>query len=238
MAPAPVHFFHMHVGHGHVPSRWEVPAQEHFTALRDAEFRGRVCVGLVGDEENRLTARLWLDKTWPRWQPAVVADDGYEQWTLAAMHRWAKAADPQTPVYYAHTKGAYQDHPFNHNWRRGMEALLMGTSAIHTWRDRVGDLASGKWDAVGLHWLTPDDFPVTISVGRPMFAGNFWWATAGYLATLPEVEGGNPMLGYNRFKAEEWLGQLQPRVLDLKPGWPEYEDTGGYNSITGGRLHA
>ena len=64
-------------------------------------------------------------------------------------------------------------------------------------------------------------------------------ATAGYLAKLPPVEGGNPNKGYNRYKAEEWIGGGNPKVLDLKPGWPDYPEVDGeFNSVLGGRLHA
>jgi hypothetical protein len=192
-----------------------------------------VLAGIVGDPDNRAKAGKWLDKAWPGWRPAVYADEGYEQPTISAMHRWARAADPATPVLYTHGKGAFQDTPHNHNWRRAMEDRLIGS-----WSKHILTLGSGKFDAIGCHWLTHEEFPVTITEGKPMFGGNFWWATAGYLAKLAPVQGGDPDLGYNRYKAEEWIGQGNPRVLDLSPGWPQYEETGGYNSILGGRLHA
>ena len=231
----PVNYYHMHVGHGHVPSRWEIPAEEHFAALVLAGFTGTVRVGLIGDESNRHKVRKWLDSRWPKWQPAMIADDGYEQWTINAMHCWAKAADPDTPVLYNHTKGAFQDTPHNHNWRRAMETALIGGKDDRAWLRCIDELQD--YDLVGCHWLTPQEFPVTVSEGKPFWGGNFWWAKAGYLAKLAPVEGGNPDLGYNRYKAEEWVGQGNPRVLDLIPGWPQYEETGGYNSVLGGRLH-
>jgi hypothetical protein len=55
-------------------------------------------------------------------------------------------------------------------------------------------------------------------VRTPLFAGNFWWARAKYLATLPEPE------TENRRQAEGWVGLGGPKVYDLRPGWPDWDD--------------
>jgi hypothetical protein len=47
-----------------------------------------------------------------------------------------------------------------------------------------------------------------------MFGGNFWWANANYLRTLP------PLRYKDRFDAETWIGLGNPLVHDLLPGWP------------------
>ena len=228
----PLHVYHVHVGHGHVSSRWEPVVEEHFRALRDAQFEGRVGVGLVGDQEKRTQAIRMLDKLWPDWWILAAADEGFEQPTIDAMHRVAKDADPATPVLYCHTKGAFQDTPFNRAWRRGMTSDLVGF-----WQACVMSL--NQYDVIGRHWLTHEEFPKTITNGNPMFAGNFWWARAGYLAGLPPVQGGEPGMPLNRYKAEDWIGQgnPSPKVLDLHPGWPDYhnEDDGGYDSVKGGQ---
>ena len=235
----PVHFFHMHVGHGHVASRWKPVVGEHFTRLAEAKFDGEIHVGIVGDLDNRFEALDVIESLAgnTEWYVDAEADEGYEQVTLQALHEFAKTEPPERPILYTHTKGAYQDTPFNRAWRRGMEELLIGGDGATFWMAAAKALEN--YDLVGLHWLTHDEFPETVTNGKPMFGGNMWWATAGYLAKLPPVEGGNPNLGYNRFKAEEWVGQGCPKVLDLKPGWPDYPlDDGGYDSVTGGRLHA
>lgn len=233
----PVHFYHMHVGHGHVASRWKPVAEEHFARLVTAGFDGDVHVGRVGDPDKRIEAEEWLDDAREGWIEASEADEGYEQVTLRAVHAFAQhyTTDPATPVLYCHTKGAYQDTPFNRAWRRGMEDCLIGGDGASLWKAAV--MALHTHDLVGCHWLTHEEFPETVSEGKPMFGGNMWWATAGYLASLPPVEGGDPARGYNRYKAEEWAGQNNPNVLDLKPGWPDYPlSDGGYDSILGGRL--
>ena len=203
--------------------------EEHFKRLRDYRFEGRVGVGLVGDQEKRTQAIRMLDKLWPDWWIIAAADEGFEQPTIDAMHRVAKDADPATPVLYTHTKGAFQDTPFNRAWRRSMEDTLIGF-----WQAIQVTLQSH--DMVGLHWLTPEEFPETITNGHPMFGGNMWWARAGYLASLPPVEGGVPGMPQNRYKAEEWHGQKNPKILDLKPGWPNYaHEDGEFDSSLGGQ---
>lgn len=207
---APVHYYHIWVGDAHHGSNWRIPAEEHFTVLKAAGYAGEVRVGLAGDVRERVNACQLLQQWWPV-QIAARADEGFEQVTLQAMHDWAKEAGPDTPVYYAHTKGAFQDYPANHRWRRSMDSAL-----INSWHDWVAELDSGAYDAIGLHWLTHQDYPDWISPARPMFGGNFWWARAGYLASLAPVEHGS------RWHAEGWVGTGFPRVHDLQPGWPSY----------------
>lgn len=227
----PLHVYHIHVGHGHVSSRWEPVVEEHFKRLRDSQFEGEVVVGLVGDPDKRLKAVKLISDLWPEHEAIHAADEGFEQPTIKIMHERAKHTDPAQPILYCHTKGAFQDTPFNRAWRRGMTARLVGF-----WPACV--TALGKYDLIGSHWLTHEEFPKTITNGNPMFAGNFWWARAGYLASLPPVEGGEPGMPYNRYKAEDWVGQGNPKYLDLHPGWPDYhnEDDGGYDSVKGGQI--
>ena len=82
----------------------------------------------------------------------------------------------------------------------------MTRHVITGWRDCLDLL--GQVDAVGCHWLPPQD-------GLwPFFGGNFWWATAAYLRQLPELD------WTTRWRAEDWIGIGQPKVHDLLPGWP------------------
>ncbi len=237
----PAHWYHIHCGHGHVASRWEPVVEEHFKALRAAKFDGEIHVGLVGDLKNRFDVLDLIEKLGGdlEWYVDAEADEGYEQVTIQAMHEFAKTAPADQPILYCHTKSAYQDTPFNRAWRRSMTRHLVGFDDVATWKFAVSELAADRYDLVACHWLTHEEFPVTVSEGKPMPGGNFWWATAGYLAGLPPVEGGDPNMGYNRYKAEEWVGKNSPRVLDLKRGWPNYPlEDGGYDSVLGGRLHA
>lgn len=218
------------------------PAGEHFLALRESGYTGEVNVGLVGSEENREFAHGWLLEEWSaKWDMDIVvqADDGFEQVTIDVMHAAAKEADPQTPFFYAHAKGSFEDHPFNTAWRRSMTGKLLGGKNSTAWLSCVNLLHShDDIDCVGCHWLSRPDAKPDFPIESPMFGGNFWWAKAGYLANLESVFANDPTHGYIRYFAESWVGRGKPKVIDLKPGWPVYETEPGYNSILGGRLHA
>jgi hypothetical protein len=203
------HFYHIYAG-----GAWSEPVREHADALGEAGFPGAVTVGLVGPPEDRVRARemtsLRLAEAGVRVPDVwLEADAGYEQLTLSAVRDFA-VANPGYVILYAHTKGARDNSEWNACWRRSMTRRVVGG-----WRLCAGLLADGH-DTVGCHWLTPErdndppDYPVT----TPMYGGNFWWATASYLAKLPAPG------TESRFSAEEWVGLGGPRAYDLLPGWP------------------
>lgn len=119
----------------------------------------------------------------------------------------AYAQDHDGVVLYAHTKGAATVSPFRDRWRRSMTARV-----VANWRENLTILERGDVDAVGCHWLTPEEYPD--QVRSPFFGGNFWMARCDYLRTLPPCE------AEPRWKAEGWIGLGCPRVVDLLPGWP------------------
>lgn len=178
------------------------PVVEHFTALRNSEFEGEVLVGLVGSERS-LALRI-VRGFFPEARVAVEADEGYEMVTLDRLHHAAGQLDPETPVLYAHTKGSFRPTLLQSEWRR-----CMTRHCVEGWRQCVGLLES--YDLVGAHWMD------TLHGGS--FAGNFWWARAGYAAALPAVTWDD------RWRAEGWVGQNSPRVWNLDPGPLESHDS-------------
>ena len=204
----PVHWYHLFCG-GDVPSLWEAPLAEHVAALRAAGFGGACRIGLVGGSAQQRGARAWLAEHWPEAEIITTAAYGFEQVTLVPLREWSTVADPATPVLYCHSKGSFQAAPYNRDWRQAMTV-----ACIEKWHACVTALETA--DAVGLHWLTADAFPGHIDT--PFFGGNFWWATAGYLATLEPVE----VDDVNRYEAERWIGTGNPRVKALSTTWPEY----------------
>ena len=216
----PVHWYHMWVGDHYHTAAWEIPAEEHFGALINAEFDGEVYVGLVGGLPERAAAMKWLRGWWPESEIVVQSDEGFEQVTIGEMHKWCKWAREDVPVYYAHGKGSLRNLPGNRDWRMAMDKLLIGTVGKPAWKDCVNSLHT--YDAVGCHWLTHEQYPEDINPRAPMFGGNFWWANSGYLAKLGEVQGTPERPPVTRWGAEGWVGTGFPSVLDLKPGWPDY----------------
>lgn len=206
-APVDVRAHVKHFYHCYCAGDWQAIAAEHVEALSAA--RWDVTVGLVGPPGSRATARAW----WLSQIPCdfVEADSGWEQVTLCALRRWALDADPAAPVLYAHGKGTtHRNNDGLHGavWRRSMTRLL-----ITNWQECLALLESS--DAVGCHWLTPATEWPPFAIESPFFGGNFWWANAGYVATLP------PPGNTNRYEAEQWIGLGGPKVADLRPGIPD-----------------
>jgi hypothetical protein len=201
--PRPVHFYHLFAG---APD-WLRVADEHFRNLATSEFWGEVRVGLVGTSMQRQNAREWLDKTWPGWIRATEADQGFEQVTQCALHEYVQDLPVNAPVLYAHTKGSFNVRPHQDIWRRCMERYC-----VNQWRDCAAKLDEG-YDTAGVHYLLPEDHT---AVGIPMYGGNYWWGTAGYLAGLPAVR------FRDRWDAEGWVGLGDPKAYDFVPGWPNH----------------
>lgn len=190
--PSPANFYHLYAD-----GAWEEPVREHLRALEVSEFDGQRFVGLVGSPGNRARVLTAM----PGWKVVAEADTGFEQVTLQALHVWAGSAPPAAPVLYAHAKGSAfsADDPTAQRWRHAMVH-----ETVMPWQVAATHLADH--DAVGARWLeAPNRF----------FFGNYWWATAGYLASLPAPSSGT------RFDAERWLGEGSPVVKDL---CPEFED--------------
>jgi hypothetical protein len=199
------HYYHLYLDGD---AAWEPIAAEYAQAMRAAGFGVPPAVGLVG--ADREPAKRWLAANMPGWSLAAEADAGYEQVTLAALQRDLPAMAGGDQVLYAHSKGAWRNMPAEDQWRRSMLwHVLFG------WRECAGLLETHQ--AAGCHWMGDH------------FAGNFWWATAGYLRTLPPVTGTTEA---ERGQAETWIGLGRPAVADLLPGFasPELTAAGALNA--------
>jgi hypothetical protein len=207
------HFYHVDADGG-----WTGPLREHAEALGKSGLAGiPVTVGLTGPKQDRDIAR-WRVTDYFRaagidvieW---VEADAGWEQPTLSRLRAWAKEW-PDATVLYAHTQGACDSGLLNDLLRQSMtRRVILG------WRDCLERIGDG-YDAVGCHWLTPErDHKLPYHpVRTPQFGGNYWWARAEYLARLPEPE------TERRSQGADWVGQGNPKVFDLRPGWPSVDD--------------
>jgi hypothetical protein len=90
---------------------------------------------------------------------------------------------------------------------------------VTNWKKCVADLDAGA-EAVGCHWMQG------LPGNQNIFAGNFWWAKASYLRTLPSIfereriqKSGIKHVD-SRYEAEVWLGfgPRLPIVKDYHPG--------------------
>lgn len=137
-----------------------------------------------------------------------------------------KCMEEDCLVYYFHTKGiTYQnlttrDRKFN-NFKRNIEAwrMMMEYFLFDKWRVAV-NLLSGDNPAAGdgpqRTPATGERFDVYGCYRFPpppmdyyLYAGNFWWARALYVRTLPDFD--ESRMAGDRFFAEEWLFRGKPK---------------------------
>lgn len=174
-----------------------------------------IVVGINGGEESRQVASLVI----PTKARLVMhgLDCRNENLTLAALENWLPS-HPDYYVLYFHSKGATRETESEYGkfiiqWRR----CLM-RHCVSEWRHCVALLDQG-FDAVGAHWM-PGAGPLH---NQNIFAGNFWWAKASFLATLPSIykrdrikESGIKALE-SRYESEVWIGNgpRLPKAKDL-----------------------
>jgi hypothetical protein len=126
--------------------------------------------------------------------------------TLNALRHYCKVNRDQHILYF-HMKGLSHvpgspTHDANHLWRLQMEHVV-----LHQWRKCVKYLDQG-FQTAGTRWYQ--------SYTGNYYAGNFWWGTSNYLATLPEIRPEGHLAG-GRYEAEVWIGRgpHPPRHVDL-----------------------
>lgn len=133
--------------------------------------------------------------------------------TLNYLQKWLPGHEDWYVLYH-HCKGAiHKGEGAYHAWRRRMQS-----ATVDNWQRAVEAMDNGS-ESVGAHWLTPEQWPSL--VGSPFWGGNFWWAKASFLLTLPTI----PETATTRaefYIAESWIGSgpHRPIVTDYHPGWP------------------
>lgn len=149
-----------------------------------------------------------------------AVSEGWEQATLIKLHEFAVNADPATPIFYAHTKGSmYGSEDMHTTWRRCLTRQCAGR-----WRECVAALR--EHDMAGAHYLARTSVCPT-----PIYAGNFWWATAGFVASRPRIDP-----DCNRYYSEVWLGEGKPKAFDFGGGYPTHPCRLGLALYLCGRL--
>lgn len=176
-------------------------------------------VGINGGEESVAVAKLLV----PHKARFVMHGLGSksENLTIVELEKWLPGHENWYVLYFhakGCTHGAAETLASRTLWRRCMERHLIGN-----WRQCVADLDLG-FEAVGCHWMAPPATPPT----QYIFAGNFWFAKASFLRTLPSImerarikQSGIGALE-SRYESEVWIGNgpRPPRVRDYHgPNW-------------------
>lgn len=195
---------------------------EQTTELRKCgllEAASEMHVGVNGGDESKAVAEAVLPSQ------AKVTYHGLqcrnELRTLLLLEKWLAQSDEEAYVLYFHAKGA--THRINtREWnRRLLWRECMMRHLVSNWRQCVQDLHNVE--SVGCHWMQPPATPA----GQYIWAGNFWWARASFLRTLPslmerdriKVSGVDAL--ESRYESEVWIGNglRRPTIRDYCPGW-------------------
>lgn len=137
--------------------------------------------------------------------------------TMHYMQNWLIGHEDWYVCYF-HLKGARNTtDTLNKRWRCCMESCV-----IQDWGRCVVDLDKGA-EAVGAHWLTREKYGPQVE--RGFFGGNYWFAKASFLLTLPPLKQ-NRSCRADDFLAETWIGDgpRLPKVVDYRPHWPGLEE--------------
>ncbi len=190
--------------------------------LRDSgllESSSEFHVGINGGEESIDYSQLVIPSK------AKVFFNGLhsksEILTLVQLQYWLPGHQNWNVLYF-HSKGATKgQNKMVSRWRDRM----MFYNVVE-WKKCVSDLEVG-FDSVGCHWLDSKN-QRSMPPGQAIWGGNFWWAKAAFLMTLPDltktararISGLESMAG--RYEAETWIGsgRRKPKVRDYHPGWP------------------
>ncbi len=210
-------FHHCRVSGGDPPISfdWAIGiVAEQIIALRDSDLTwaaSEYYIGVNGGEDDAAA----IQSLAPAKAMVVQHPEGSkgEQPTLNLLYQWAMGT-PKGYACYIHTKGAtHTGDPISAAWREcGMRGV------VHNWEQCVKDLDRGM-DMVGCHWVTQEKYPF-IPIG-PYFAGNFWWATADFILSLPPIAE-TAVENLNRYDAECWVarGKRKAKVVDYARHWP------------------
>ena len=185
---------------------------EQMAALKEsglAEAASEIHIGVNGDDgQGLLAAVLGPEK-------AVVHAHGQhartELPTFAVLRRWLPGHRDWL-VFYHHSKGVTQAAGGRDDGEKTTHRRSMETACVWNWRQCVKDLERG-FQAVGINWVDPISRPVL--PGR-FYAGNFWWAAADYLLSLPPLpDKAKAYELFERCKPEMWIGSARMRSFTL-----------------------
>lgn len=164
--------------------------------------------------------------------PADNLDLNQYEFPTLSLLRYHALSNPDSIIGYAHTKGV-SNYPFstkNIQWREYLQ-----WACWERFDQCMSALDNGS-DAVGVELISPHWFPVE------HYSGNFWWAKASYLSTLPDIStwrhrrwrrktslSQKNERWHIRFNAEFWIGigngklaniNSAPRQRFRKAAWP------------------
>lgn len=175
-------FFHVKISGGEPPIDFDWATSllaEMLIAMRDsgiAAAADRFFIGVNGDEADAAC----VESMAPSGAIVTKHPDGSrgEHPTLRLMQGWCRE-NIGANVMYCHLKGAtHTNDQMQRAWNQCMSAVV-----IWNWQGCIKALDAG-YDLAGPHWVSDG---CAVAPVPNYFAGNFFWGTAKYLASLPLI---------------------------------------------------
>jgi SAM-dependent methyltransferase len=187
-ATVPIHGF-IHVG---AMKHWEGLLREQIAKIEASGLYDKtdcihICfagISLEDAKKNPTIASL------PAKYEVSAADPNryaYEFVTLHELDVWCRSAPPNALVWYIHTKGTGNNRPGQKEWRNKMEEFVVVHHKLARQKLLAGYAAAGGVYCADFRWHIP---------------GNFWWARADHVETLPRIA---DIRGPDRYAAEWWI---------------------------------
>lgn len=202
------HFYHIYAA-----GKWQQSVAEHVLALKMGLY-GRLHslnIGLIGNQNKREAVKQYFIDQGLNFNVIAEKDEGWEQETQIPM--WEFCQHNDGIVFYAHSKGSYNDSEVNTRWRRSMTYWN-----VIRYTDAIDRLKEKECDTYGCHWIYPVISMPEHKLGNPMYAGTFWWAKCDLVRTFMR-----PPLTH-RHEAEGWIGykyiEKPWRLWDCTPYFP------------------
>lgn len=161
-------------------------------------------IGINGDEKLPLSL--------PKFRINYNENKILEADTLKSLYKFSLKNNDYRVLYF-HTKTvSHEDKDFFLNvtkWRYYLEYFT-----IHKWKECV--LALKDNDACGVDYIQESCLPnqdtkIFEEEINPHYAGNFWWANTSYISKLDPNYLYNTDKGWERYRAEFWIGTGNPK---------------------------
>jgi hypothetical protein len=192
--------------HNYINYNWYEIVEEQLSKLINSglyDNATEIYYGAYASDKYQLFKFIEIIKLWdPQNKIRIIIhpiNDGEKQ-TLIHLQEICKNY-PEAYVLYYHTKGITSklNHPYIidldykniESWRHAMEYFN-----IECWKESLNELIPEPTTSLGIFYVGDQGWPY-----KYFFSGNFWWAKASYLNTLPSMKDRD-----NRMGCELWIG--------------------------------
>ena len=162
----------------------------------------KILYGVQADKDDEYYKFLDILKTYDVDKKIEVyrySKNMYEFPTLIHLQNYC-ANNPNASVLYYHAKGTSRAYDLNiESWRECLEYFN-----IELWRKSVEEFKYDRHDVCGALYVTR--FAFLDKVLTNYYSGNFWWASAKYVNTLPNLGLLIQTTNMDRDVAERWIG--------------------------------